>query len=96
MQPVYSYGAAFKTPHRGGLILALGILSFFVCAPLAIAAWVMGNKDLADMDAGIMDDSGRANTQAGRIAGIVVTVLWVIQMLVVVGFVIFMIATGMK
>src|SRR5688572_29363321 len=33
-------------PHRGGQILALGILSLVVCSPLGVFAWVMGNSDL--------------------------------------------------
>jgi hypothetical protein len=69
------YHRSFSTPHRGGLILTLGILGFLICGICAIAAWVMGNKDLAEMDAGVMDDSGRGLTQAGRVIGIVSIVL---------------------
>ncbi|MBM3831424.1 MAG: DUF4190 domain-containing protein [Verrucomicrobia bacterium] len=61
-------------PHRGTLILVLGILGLFVCAPLGIAAWIMGNGDLKQMDGGIMDPSGRSSTNAGRICGIITTV----------------------
>ena len=39
-------------PHRGGVILALGILGLLVCAILGIFAWIMGNNDLAEMRAG--------------------------------------------
>src|SRR5262245_18490898 len=35
------------TPHRGTLILVLGIMSFFVAGPiLGPIAWIMGNNDL--------------------------------------------------
>jgi hypothetical protein len=68
--PAYNYRKA----HRGGSILALGVCSFAFCFLLGIAAWVMGNQDLAEMDAGIMDDSGRGLTQAGRVLGIIHTV----------------------
>lgn len=61
-------------PHRGGMILAFGILGWLVCFPLAIAAWVMGNTDIRAMDAGRMDPDGRGLTQAGKILGIV----WVV------------------
>jgi hypothetical protein len=54
-------------PHRGTLILVLGILGLVVCGPLAIVAWVLGSGDLKEMDAGTMDPAGRGNTQAGRI-----------------------------
>jgi hypothetical protein len=65
-------------PHRGNLILVLGILGFVVPLAglfLAIAAWVMGRRDLARMDRREMDPSGRGTTQAGFICGIVATVL---------------------
>lgn len=65
-------------PHRGGAVLALGILGIVVCLICGIIAWVMGNNDLRDMKAGIMDPSGRGLTQAGRICGIVSVILPVI------------------
>jgi hypothetical protein len=65
-------------PHRGNLILVLGILGFVVPLAglfLAIAAWVMGRRDMARMDRREMDPSGKGTTQAGFICGIVATVL---------------------
>jgi len=67
--------SAELAPHRGGLILALGILGLVLCQPIGIAAWVMGNSDLARIDAGHMDPTGRGLTQAGKICGIVAVVL---------------------
>jgi hypothetical protein len=61
-------------PHRGGLILTLGILSLVLpCGGLVlgIIAWVLGHNDLAAMRAGTMDPGGRENTNAGRILGMV-------------------------
>lgn len=71
-------------PHRGGLILAFGLLSFVVCPFFGIAAWVMGNNDLREIAAGRMDPTGRDLTQAGRICGIVGTVLLILPMLVII------------
>jgi hypothetical protein len=65
-------------PHRGTLILVLGILGLVICAPLSNAAWIMGSGDLKEMDAGTMDPSGRGNTQAGKICGIIGTILLII------------------
>jgi len=77
-------------PHRGGLVLTLGILSIVAAAsilttilafltflglPLGIAAWVMGHRDLRKMRDGVMDVRGRGSTQAGWICGIIGTVL---------------------
>lgn len=63
-------------PHRGTTVLVLGICSLVIggCGIgiiLGIVAWVMGNDDLREMDAGRMDPSGRDATQAGRICGMV-------------------------
>ncbi len=65
-------------PHRGTLILVLGVLSLILCAPLGVAAWMMGRKDLKLMAAGEMDPSGKDLTNIGRILGIIGTVLLVI------------------
>lgn len=62
--------------HRGAMILVLGILSWLVCPlVLGIMAWVMGNGDLREMDAGRMDPSGRGLTEAGRILGMINVIL---------------------
>ena len=69
-------------PHRGTLILVLGILSivlFALCGPvglpLGIAAWVMGRRDLVKMRENRMDREGEGLTQAGWICGIIGTIL---------------------
>jgi predicted Zn finger-like uncharacterized protein len=69
----------YRPPHRGSLILTLGILSLFVCAPLGIAAWLMGNADLEKMRRGEMDRSGEGATNAGRILGIISTCLMLVS-----------------
>ena len=66
-------------PNRGNTILVLGILGLIVCGPLGIAAWVMGKGDLAKIDAGLMDPTGRGTTQAGMVLGIIGTVLIIVQ-----------------
>jgi hypothetical protein len=65
-------------PHRATAVLVLGILSLVVgCAGwiLGIIAWTMANNDLRQMDAGLMDESGRSNTQAGKVCAMVGTFL---------------------
>ncbi len=76
-------------PHRGVLILVLGILSIVCCFICGIIAWVMGNNDLKQMTAGTMDPSGRGLTKAGKICGIVGIVLqivWLVLWLLGVSF----------
>jgi hypothetical protein len=63
-------------PHRGQMIMILGIVSLFVIPPiLGPIAWYMGNQDLKKMDAGTMDPAGRDNTKLGKIIGMVATIL---------------------
>jgi hypothetical protein len=74
-------------PHRGTLILVFGILGLVICGPLGIAAWVMGNSDLREMDAGTMDPSGRGTTQAGKICGMIATILMILAVVLGILFV---------
>ena len=77
-----AYGAAAGVkPHRATLVLALGIVGLLCCGPLGIVAYVFGKNDLAEMDAGAMDPSGRGTTNVGRILGIVAIVFLVIQVI---------------
>ncbi len=69
-------------PHRGILILVLGILGLILCPPFGIAAWLMGNSDLREIRQGYMDPSGEGLTQGGRICGIVGTILFVVGILI--------------
>ena len=62
--------------HRGDTIQLLGILSFFIAGPiLGPMAWIMGNNDLKEMDAGRMDPTGRGSTNTGRVCGMISTIL---------------------
>ncbi len=62
-------------PHRGGAVLALGIIGLVACFICGIIAWSMGNTDLREMDAGRMDPSGRGLTVAGKICGMISTII---------------------
>jgi hypothetical protein len=68
----------FYMEHRGAMVLTLGILGLVICGFLGPVAWIMGNNDLAAMRAGRMDPSGEGITQAGRICGIISTVLLIL------------------
>lgn len=73
-------------PHRGTLILVFGILSLICCNLFGVAAWVMGNNDLGEMDQGSMDPEGRQITQAGKICGIIGVVLGILSIAAVFAF----------
>ena len=75
-------------PHRGTLILVFGMVG--VCWPLGIVAWIMGSGDLKQMDAGAMDPSGRSTTNAGRIIGLISTILGIIVLVITLVAVVFL------
>src|SRR5262249_40875643 len=78
--PPRPFGApAFVKPHRGVLILVLGILSIVGCCGLILGpiAWIMGDTDLREIREGRMDREGEGMTSAGRICGIIGTCLGV-------------------
>ncbi len=61
-------------PHRGVVILVLGILAiviYFLGLILGGIAWHMGNEELRRMDAGLSDPTGRGMVTAGKICGII-------------------------
>ncbi|GBC94146.1 hypothetical protein HRbin15_02654 [bacterium HR15] len=57
------------------LILVLGILSIVLCGLLGPVAWIMGNNALRDIDAGLGNPSDRGMIVAGRVLGIIATIL---------------------
>ena len=71
--------------HRGAMILVFGILSLVVgCFVFGIVAWVMGNGDLRKMSAGVMDPQGRSMTEAGKVCGMISTILAILSLVGVV------------
>ncbi len=77
-------------PHRGTLILVLGILGLVVCFPCGIVAWILANGDLKKMDLGLMDPEGRGNTKVGKILGIIALALVIVGIIFAVIFFLFM------
>ncbi len=76
-------------PHRGGMILAFGIVGFLCCIIFGILAWVMGNADLKEMAAGRMDPSGEGLTKAGKIIGMVACILAIVGIVIWLAFILF-------
>ena len=67
-------------------ILVLGILGIVVCNVLGPFAWVMGNTEMAAIDAGRRPPENRGTANAGRILGIIGTVILGIGILFIIGF----------
>lgn len=64
--------------QEGGTILTYGLLGMFCCPIFAPIAWVSGNSVLARY--GQNDPGDRGTVQAGRIIGIVATILWTLYL----------------
>ena len=64
---------------------------------MGVAAWIMGKRDLKEMNVGIMDPSGRSNTHAGKVCGIIATILLCILWLpiLVIGLLALLSGTGL-
>lgn len=79
--PPPSGGPGAVDHPKGMTILILGILSLVCCSPLGIAAWLMGNNALKEIDAAPGQYSNRQIVQIGRILGIIGTVLLVLSII---------------
>ena len=77
--------AGHYIPPRGNTILVLGILSVVLCSILGPVAWAMGNEEIRRIDAGQVDPMTRSAVTAGRVCGIVATVLMAVSVLLIVG-----------
>ncbi len=65
-------------------VLVLGILGLVICGVLAPVAWIMGKNELEAIDSGRRPPQQRGTANAGRILGIIGTVLLAISVLVII------------
>lgn len=83
----FSQAGAYPEESQATTILVLGILSLICsCLPLGIAAWVMGNRELQAIDSGRRNPENRGTANAGRVIGIVATVLGLIGFMILFAF----------
>lgn len=75
-QPQFpSESGAYPEASQATTILVLGIIGLVLCQLLGPIAWVMGNNELQAIDAGRRAPENRGTANAGRILGIIGTVL---------------------
>jgi len=93
-----SESGSYPEQSQATTVLVLGILGIVICGILAPFAWNMGNKELAAIDAGRRPPENRGTANAGRILGIVGSVLLgiavIFLILLVVGTVSFSVIDG--
>jgi hypothetical protein len=96
-QPQYNQygGQGPVTDHpQSTTVLVLGIVSLVVCSILGPFAWVMGNRVVREIDASRGMMGGRSSANAGRICGIIATVLLGLGLVAFVLFFVFAIAAS--
>ncbi len=76
--PPAGYGGGTTDHPQGTTILVLGILSLVICQLLGPVAWIMGNNALKEIDASPSRYGNRGQVQAGRICGIIASVLMIL------------------
>ena len=76
------------------LALILSIANFVVCPILAPIAWYIASKELQAIDAGRRDPSKRDQANAGRILGIIGTVLLALGVLFLFFVIVIAVAAG--
>lgn len=76
--------APYPEASQATTALVLGILGLVVCGILGPFAWSIGNKELQAIDAGRRPPENRGTANAGRILGIVSTVLLGIGIVVII------------
>lgn len=90
--PPSGYGYSVPPNHpQATTALVLGILSLVLCQLLGPFAWSMGGKAVAEIDAAAARGGamgGRSSAQAGKILGIISTVLLGLSLLVLLLFVV--------
>jgi hypothetical protein len=78
--------AAQATSNRATISLVLGIVGLVCCQIAAPFAWYMGNKELAAIAAGTSPASNEGMAKAGKIIGIIGTLLIAFWLVWIVGF----------
>ncbi|MGN6693539.1 MAG: DUF4190 domain-containing protein [Aquihabitans sp.] len=94
--PSGSYGgyAPARDHPQGTTILVLGICAWAVCGLCAPFAWVMGNNALKEIDRNPSAYSNRGMVQAGRILGMIYSILALLGIAFVIVLVIIGLASG--
>lgn len=84
--PQFPESSSYPEASQATTVLVLGILGIVICGFLAPFAWVMGNRELEAIDAGRRSPEQRSTANAGRILGIIGTVLLTVGVLFLILF----------
>jgi hypothetical protein len=84
----FPYGPPVRDHPKSTTILVVGILSLVVCGLLGPFAWAMGNSALREIDGSLGTQyplGGRSSVNAGRICGMIATILVVLALVFFLG-----------
>lgn len=71
---------------EGTLVLVLGLVSL-ACSPLGFAAWYLGSKAERDIEATGLYYSNAGNIKAGKIIGMVTSIVTMVSVALMIGYV---------
>jgi hypothetical protein len=108
--PQSPYGAPAHPAYAGGMrpdhpsattsmVLGIvGLVGILFCGGVTLllspAAWIVGAKAVREIDAAPGQYGGRDRAQAGKIMGIIGTVLLIVGVVAVIGFIVLIVAVG--
>ena len=72
------YGQMYPKPDQSALVLAFGILSWFICPIFGVVAWIMGHSGLSDIRLGLADPANKGLMQAGYYLGMVNVIIYLL------------------
>lgn len=87
-------GGDYVAPHRGLLVLVLGLLGLCSCPLFSFIAWGLGSHDLREMRSGRRDRSGEGLTMAGMVLGMILSLVWMLAGVALLSLIITAIASG--
>lgn len=87
-------GTPYSEASQATTVLVLGILGIVLCGVLGPVAWIMGNQELAAIDAGRRPPENRGTANAGRILGIITTVLLIVGLVAIIAILLIVVVAG--
>lgn len=82
-----------KASGRSITSMILGILGLTCCGIMAPVAWILGSTELKDIGAGLSSPAGKGYATAGKILGIIGTIMIILSMLLAILWFVFMFST---
>lgn len=77
-------GARHYEKSQATTAMVLGILSLVLCSLLSPFAWGIANKELREIRAGRRDSANTGTANAGKVLGIIGTVLLMVTVVVII------------